>query len=55
MKSGQITSVHRAMKQKQRYHIEINDEYAFTVHEDILVSTTSLKEPKWMKTFIMKY
>lgn len=43
MKSGQITSVHRDMKQKQRYHIEINDEYAFTVHEDILVKYNLFK------------
>ncbi|GED70155.1 hypothetical protein BRE01_38570 [Brevibacillus reuszeri] len=43
MKSGLITSVHRDMKQKQRYHIELNDEYAFTVHEDILVKYNLFK------------
>lgn len=37
MKSGHITAVHQDQKQKQRYHIDIEDEYAFSVHEDILI------------------
>lgn len=37
MKTGQITGVHRDNKQKQRYHIDVEGGYAFSVHEDILV------------------
>ena len=43
MKSGQITAVHRDNKQKQRYHIDLDGEYAFTVHEDILVKYNLFK------------
>ncbi|MFD2371379.1 RecX family transcriptional regulator [Brevibacillus sp. GCM10020057] len=43
MKSGVITAVHRDNKQKQRYHIDLNDEYAFSVHEDILVKYNLFK------------
>ena len=37
MKSGQITAVRQDHKQRQRYHIDVEDEYAFSVHEDILI------------------
>ncbi|KZE53045.1 RecX family transcriptional regulator [Brevibacillus parabrevis] len=43
MKSGQITAVHRDNKQRQRYHIDLDGEYAFTVHEDILVKYNLFK------------
>lgn len=43
MKSGTITAVHRDNKQKQRYHIDLDDEYAFSVHEDILVKYNLFK------------
>ncbi|MED1949241.1 RecX family transcriptional regulator [Brevibacillus centrosporus] len=43
MKSGTITAVHRDNKQKQRYHIDLNEEYAFSVHEDILVKYNLFK------------
>jgi regulatory protein len=43
MKSGQITAVHRDNKQKQRYHIDLEGEYAFSVHEDILVKYNLFK------------
>jgi len=37
MKSGQITAVRQDHRQKKRYHIEVEHEYAFSVHEDILI------------------
>lgn len=37
MKSGKITTVHRDIKNKHRYHFYIGDELVFSVHEDILV------------------
>lgn len=43
MKTGQITGVHRDTKQKQRYHIDVEGEYAFSVHEDILVKYNLFK------------
>lgn len=43
MKSGLISAVHRDNKQKQRYHIDVEGEYAFTVHEDILVKYNLFK------------
>jgi regulatory protein len=43
MKSGQITAVHQDHKQKQRYHIDIEHEYAFSVHEDILIKYNLFK------------
>ncbi|RNB59787.1 RecX family transcriptional regulator [Brevibacillus gelatini] len=43
MKGGQITAVHRDYKQKQRYHIDLDGEYAFTVHEDILIKYNLFK------------
>lgn len=43
MKSGLITAVHRDIKQKQRYHIDVEGEYAITVHEDILVKYNLFK------------
>jgi len=43
MKSGVITAIHRDNKQKQRYHIDLDDDYAFSVHEDILVKYNLFK------------
>jgi regulatory protein len=43
MKSGTITAVHRDNKQKQRYHIDLDGDYAFSVHEDILVKYNLFK------------
>ena len=51
MKSGQITAVHRDNKQKQRYHIDLDGEYAFTVHEDILVKYNLFKGTDVDETF----
>lgn len=43
MKNGTITGVHQDQKQKQRYHIYIDDSFAFSVHEDILVKYNLFK------------
>ncbi|MGO0061634.1 RecX family transcriptional regulator [Brevibacillus fluminis] len=37
LKAGQISSIVQHAKVKHRYHIYVNDEHAFDVHEDILV------------------
>jgi len=43
MKSGVISAVHQDPKNKHRYHIYVDDEFAFSVHEDILVKYHLLK------------
>lgn len=43
MKSGSITAVHQDHKNKHRYHIYVDDELAFSVHEDILVKYNLFK------------
>jgi len=43
MKNGTITGVHQDQKQKQRYHIYVEDSFAFSVHEDILVKYNLFK------------
>jgi regulatory protein len=43
MKGGPISAVHQDKKNKYRYHIYIDDEFAFSVHEDILVKYNLLK------------
>jgi regulatory protein len=36
--SGLITKIERQQKNKKRYSIYINEEYSFSVHEDVLIS-----------------
>lgn len=43
MRSGVITAVHQCKKNKHRYEIYIEDEFAFDIHEDILVKYSLLK------------
>ncbi|CAM3407671.1 RecX family transcriptional regulator [Brevibacillus invocatus] len=43
MTNGVITGVHQDQKQKQRYHIYVEDAFAFSVHEDILVKYNLFK------------
>jgi regulatory protein len=43
MKSGRITAVHQDSKNKQRYHIYVDEQLAFSVHEDILVKYNLFK------------
>ncbi|MFY0542701.1 RecX family transcriptional regulator [Brevibacillus sp. H7] len=43
MKSGRISAVHQDTKNKHRYHLYVDDEFAFSVHEDILVKYNLLK------------
>lgn len=52
MKSGIITAVHRDIKQKQRYHIDVEGEYAFSVHEDILVKYNLFKGTELDEAFV---
>jgi regulatory protein len=52
MKSGRITAVHRDSKHKHRYHIDIEGEHAFSVHEDILVKYNLLKGSVLDESFI---
>ncbi|MGG1661335.1 RecX family transcriptional regulator [Brevibacillus sp. NRS-1366] len=54
MRCGQITSVHRDSKQKQRYHIDLEGEYAFTVHEDILVKYNLFKGTEVDEVFYLE-
>ncbi|GAA4701375.1 RecX family transcriptional regulator [Brevibacillus fulvus] len=37
MNQGIITAVYQDQKQKQRYHLYINEQFAFSIHEDILI------------------
>lgn len=43
MKTGMITGVHQDQKQKKRYHIDVDDTFAFSVHEDILIKYNLFK------------
>ncbi|MBO8162542.1 MAG: RecX family transcriptional regulator [Brevibacillus sp.] len=43
MSSGLISAVRRDTKQRDRYHIYIDGEFAFSVHEDILIKYNLLK------------
>lgn len=43
MKSGNITAVHQDTKNKHRYHLYVEDEFAFSVHEDILIKYSLFK------------
>jgi regulatory protein len=52
MKSGRITAVHRDSKNKHRYHVDIEGELAFSVHEDILVKYNLLKGSMLDEAFI---
>jgi regulatory protein len=49
MSSGRITAVHQDAKNRRRYHIFIDDQFAFTVHEDILVKYHLLKGTELIK------
>lgn len=51
MKSGRISAVHQDTKNKHRYHIYVEDEFAFSVHEDILVKYSLLKGTEVDETF----
>jgi regulatory protein len=52
MRSGRITAVHRDSKYKHRYHVDIEGERAFSVHEDILVKYNLLKGSVLDEAFI---
>lgn len=54
MRSGLITAVHRDSKQKQRYHIDLDDDYAFSVHEDILVKYNLFKGTEIDEAFYLE-
>lgn len=41
--SGSITKIERQQKNKKRYSIYINEEYSFSVHEDVLISNSISK------------
>lgn len=41
--SGLITKIERQQKNKKRYSIYVNEEYAFSVHEDVLISRSISK------------
>ncbi|WP_274361389.1 RecX family transcriptional regulator [Paenibacillus thermotolerans] len=43
MREGVITAVERQAKQKQRYNIFIDGEFAFGVHEDVLIKHRLMK------------
>ncbi|NGQ96392.1 RecX family transcriptional regulator [Brevibacillus sp. SYP-B805] len=43
MRSGRITAVQQDGKNKRRYHVYVDDQFAFSVHEDILVKYRLLK------------
>ncbi|MFM1650896.1 RecX family transcriptional regulator [Brevibacillus sp. B_LB10_24] len=43
MKSGQVTAICQDKKNRHRYQVYIDDEYAFDVHEDILIKYHLLK------------
>lgn len=44
--SGLITKIERQQKNKKRYSIFINEEYSFSVHEDVLISQSIRKDQK---------
>ncbi len=37
MEGGTITAIHQDSKNKRRYHVYINDAFAFDIHEDVMV------------------
>ncbi|WP_019119195.1 RecX family transcriptional regulator [Brevibacillus massiliensis] len=43
MKSGQVTAIYQDKKNRHRYQVYIDDEFAFDVHEDILIKYHLLK------------
>jgi len=47
-----ITMVEQQKRHKHRYNIYVNGEYAFAVHEDIVVKYRLLKDVKLTKSFI---
>jgi regulatory protein len=47
-----ITMVEQQKRHKHRYNIHVNGEYAFAVHEDIVVKYRLLKDSKISKRFI---
>lgn len=40
---GTITKIEQQKRNKRRYNIYVNDEYAFSIHEDVLVSCRVMK------------
>jgi regulatory protein len=54
MTNGFITGVHQDQKQKQRYHIYVEDTFAFSVHEDILVKYNLFKGTEIDEAFYLE-